>query len=107
MRRAGGAGCQSAAGHHPAANYITPLYIVECYSGAMRSRLEGHAYRALLFFYPAEFRHEYGGEMQHLFAMRLAQEPRLRLWLEVLADVASTAPKEHLHILAGDLSHGA
>jgi hypothetical protein len=28
-------------------------------------------YRALLFAYPAEFRHEYGTEMQQLFADRL------------------------------------
>ena len=27
------------------------------------------AYRALLFFYPVEFRQEYGGEMEALFAM--------------------------------------
>jgi hypothetical protein len=29
------------------------------------------AYRALLFAYPSEFRHEYGDEMERLFAMRL------------------------------------
>jgi putative ABC transport system permease protein len=65
------------------------------------------AYRALLLAYPAEFRHEYGEEMEHLFAMRLEREPRLRLWLEVLADVVLTAPREHLQILAGDLRYGA
>lgn len=70
-----------------------------------QSRLR--AYRALLFLYPAEFRHEYGEEMEDLFAARLKREPRLRLWLEALADVALTAPKEHLHVLAGDLRHGA
>jgi predicted permease len=63
-------------------------------------------YRALLFLYPAEFRHEYGEEMERLFAMRLESEPRVRVWLETLADVAITAPAEHLHILAGDLRHG-
>ncbi len=71
----------------------------------MGRRLGGHVYRALLFVYPAEFRHEYGKEMRHLFAMRLEREPHLRLWLEVLADVALTAPGEHLQILAGDLRH--
>src|SRR5438105_7885967 len=65
------------------------------------------AYRALLFVYPAEFRHEYGAEMESLFAMRLGTEPHLRLWLEILADVAFTAPREHLHILADDLRYGA
>ena len=65
------------------------------------------AYRALLFLYPAEFRHEYGEEMASLFETRLKREPHLRLWLEAFADVAITAPREHLHILADDLRHGA
>ncbi|SPE43565.1 conserved membrane hypothetical protein [Candidatus Sulfopaludibacter sp. SbA3] len=65
------------------------------------------AYRALLFAYPAEFRHEYGEEMEQLFAMRLDSEPPVRLWLEVLADAALTAAREHLHILAADIRHGA
>ena len=63
-------------------------------------------YRALLFAYPAEFRHEYGEEMERLFAERLRAERALALWPAVLADVAATAPREHLHILAGDLRHG-
>jgi putative ABC transport system permease protein len=65
------------------------------------------AYRALLFLYPAEFRHEYGEGMQSLFEARLKKEWHLHLWLEALAEVAVTAPKEHLHILADDLRHGA
>ena len=64
------------------------------------------AYRALLFFYPVEFRQEYGGEMEPLFAMRLESEPSLRLWPEVLADTALTAAREHSSILADDLRHG-
>src|SRR5947208_2186521 len=64
-------------------------------------------YRALLFAYPAEFRHEYGEEMEHLFASRFGEEPQVRLWLEVLADVMITAPREHLEILAADLRHSA
>ena len=62
-------------------------------------------YRALLLAYPAEFRHEYAGEMERLFEERLAAEPPIGLWLAVLADVAITAPREHLHILAADLRH--
>src|SRR4051812_5189081 len=74
----------------------------------MVSRQKGlRAYRALLFIYPAEFRHEYGDEMEHLFAMRFEREPHFRLWLDVIADAALTAPGEHLHILASDLRHGA
>jgi putative ABC transport system permease protein len=64
-------------------------------------------YRTLLLAYPAEFRHEYGAEMQRLFAGRIASEPAWRVWLETVADVAFTAPSEHLHILAADLRHGA
>jgi len=64
-------------------------------------------YRALLLAYPAEFRHEYGAEMERLFAERMADEPVARLWLEALADVAIAAPREHLHILAGDLRYAA
>ncbi len=45
--------------------------------------------------------------MEHLFEGRLATEPHVRLWLEVVSDVVMTAPKEHLDILASDLRHGA
>ncbi|MGD0298550.1 MAG: ABC transporter permease [Bryobacteraceae bacterium] len=63
-------------------------------------------YRALLFAYPAEFRHEYGSEMQQLFEDRLHSEPALRVWLDTLPDLAFSAVKEHLHILAADLVYG-
>jgi putative ABC transport system permease protein len=59
-------------------------------------------YRALLLAYPAEFREEYGAEMEQLAAER-STEPRL--WLTLLADVLRNAPREHLSILARDLSH--
>ncbi|HLK69876.1 MAG TPA: ABC transporter permease [Bryobacteraceae bacterium] len=62
-------------------------------------------YRALLLAYPAEFREEYAPEMERLVASRLATESRLLLWLELIADVARTAPKEHLLILQRDLRH--
>lgn len=60
-------------------------------------------YRALLFAYPAEFRHEYGSQMEQLFEDRLHSEPALRVWLDTLADVAFSAPREHFHIVAADL----
>ena len=62
-------------------------------------------FRALLYCYPAEFRHEYAPEMEQLFADRLRTEPRWRLWAETVADVAFSAPKEHCAILASDLKH--
>lgn len=64
-------------------------------------------YRVLLLAYPAEFRHEYAPEMERLFADRLQAEPRLRVWLETIADVVWSAPKEHLHVAWGDLRYGA
>ena len=64
-------------------------------------------YHALLFAYPAEFRHEYGSQMEQLFENRLHSEPALRVWLDTLADVAFSAPREHFHILAADLVYGA
>ncbi len=63
-------------------------------------------YRALLFAYPAEFRREYGAEMERLFDDRLHLEPRVRVWLDAIADIAVTAPVEHAHVLAADLRHG-
>jgi putative ABC transport system permease protein len=62
-------------------------------------------YRTLLLAYPAEFRDEYAEEMERLFAERLAAEPPIGPCMAVLADVAIAAPREHLHILAGDLRH--
>ncbi len=59
----------------------------------------------MLYCYPAEFRHEYGAEMEQLFKDRLHTEPRWRLWLETLADVAVSAPKEHCAVLISDLKH--
>ena len=63
-------------------------------------------YRALLFAYPTEFRQEYAGEMERLFAERLSAEPPLGLWLAVLGDAAWNAPREHWQILAADWRHG-
>ena len=62
-------------------------------------------FRALLYCYPGEFRHEYGPEMVQLFSDRLHSESSLSLWLETLADLALTAPREHAHILLSDLKY--
>ena len=63
-------------------------------------------FRALLYCYPAEFRQEYGTEMEQLFADRLKSEPLLRVWFEAVADVVFSAPKEHWHILVSDVRYG-
>jgi predicted permease len=62
-------------------------------------------FRALLFAYPAEFRHEYGSEMEEVFRDRLQSESAVRVWLDALRDVVIAAPREHLHILVGDLQY--
>ena len=64
-------------------------------------------YRVLLYSYPAEFRHEYGSEMEQLFSDRLRSESHVRLWFEAVADIAVAAPREHWHILVSDLRYGA
>ena len=69
------------------------------------SQTQTRIFRALLYCYPAEFRHEYGVEMEHVFASRLAHEPHWRLWLETCGDLAISALIEHLSLLASDLKH--
>ena len=67
--------------------------------------LSERLYRGLLFSYPAEFRHAYEREMVALFQNRFACENRFLLWLELVADIAITAPKEHYHVLLQDLRY--
>ena len=69
------------------------------------SRSSRTFYRALLLAYPAEFREEYGAEMERLLSDRLAGEPAPRLWLTLLGDVFRNAPREHLSVLARDVRH--
>jgi putative ABC transport system permease protein len=68
---------------------------------------QARLFHALLYSYPAEFRHEYGAEMEQLFADRLEAEPRWRVWLEAISDLAYSAAREHAHILASDVRYGA
>ena len=67
--------------------------------------LPARIFRALLFAYPAEFRHEYGSELELVFAEKLQNEPKARVWFAVLRDLLIAAPKEHLHILKADLHY--
>ncbi len=56
-------------------------------------------YALLLRLYPARFRRAYGDEAMQVFRERLRDErgfgARVRLWLEILADVGRSAPQEH------------
>ena len=62
-------------------------------------------YRLLLHLYPAEFRSEYGREMMQMFRDRSRHEPGARVWLEVAADLVTTAPREQLDVLLNDLRY--
>jgi predicted permease len=68
-------------------------------------------YRALLWCYPAQFRHEYGREMTRAFASQLqdARDESWRavasVWAGVLVDLAPTALREHAHVMHQDLRH--
>jgi predicted permease len=68
-------------------------------------------YRALLWCYPAQFRHEYGREMTRAFTSQL-QDARTQsvravtaVWAGALLDLAPTAIREHLHVMQQDLRH--
>jgi hypothetical protein len=59
-------------------------------------------YTWLLRLYPSQFREAYGEEALQLFRDRLRDEkglfPRLRLWLDLLADLAISVPHQYLHL---------
>ena len=70
------------------------------------------AYKALLYCYPAAFRHEYGNQMQLMFAEQLGEARRSGrrlqaaiLWLRAAIDTFTVAPKEHSHVILQDLRY--
>ncbi len=69
-------------------------------------------FRVLLGIMPFDFRANYGGEMENVFAEQrrdIQERGRsldfLRLWAETLAGIFQTAPREHWEILKQDLSY--
>lgn len=66
-------------------------------------------YRALLWLYPAAWRAEYGAEMCAVFARRLREAGgffgKLWLWLEVPADVLTTAPAVQWDVARQDVRY--
>ena len=69
-------------------------------------------YRALLYCYPAAFRHEYGDQMLLMFAEQMGearrtggQIQRAGLWLRAALDTLTVAPKEHGHVILQDLRY--
>ncbi len=66
-------------------------------------------FRALLRLFPFDFRWKHGREMEQVFREQQRERERkggsmgtLKLWWETLADIARTAPREHLEMLAQD-----
>jgi hypothetical protein len=53
-------------------------------------------YSCLLQLYPAHFREAYREDALQLFRDRAKHEPTLRLWLDILADLALSLPRQHL-----------
>lgn len=74
-----------------------------------RERLSTRAFHALLAFYPAAFRDEYGRELSLVFADRYrdATGPwdRVRLWCEAFVGILTEAPKEHTRMILQDLRY--
>ena len=69
-------------------------------------------YKALLYCYPAAFRHEYGTQMVLMFSEELEQVRRLKgrtgeasVWLRAALDALTVAPREHLHVIVQDLRY--
>ena len=66
-------------------------------------------YACLLRLFPSHFRQPYGDEALQLFRDRARNEkgffPRVRLWLDLLADLATSVPRQYRYVrpaLAGD-----
>src|SRR2546427_8651174 len=67
-------------------------------------------FRALLRLFPAEFRGDFGDDMAATFTdqrrdvlARGGARAALRLWWETLHGILTTAPREHLDLLRGDV----
>ena len=68
-------------------------------------------YAWLLRLYPSRFREAYGHEALQLFRDRSRDErgflPHLRLWLDLLGDLALTVPREYFHVQPELVSYSA
>ncbi|HEX3878688.1 MAG TPA: ABC transporter permease, partial [Bryobacteraceae bacterium] len=83
-------------------------------SGRPRDQLarQNSVYRALLYFYPASFRHEFGDQMLAMFAgqIRDARQTgnvgeQFAIWMRAASDALTIAPKEHFHVIHQDLRY--
>ena len=67
----------------------------------MNVRRAERAYGLLLRAYPSEFRAAFGREMTSTFRdlVRDSSTPRMLFWIEIMVDVARTAPARHVDAL--------
>jgi hypothetical protein len=56
------------------------------------------AHLAVVRLYPRSFRDEYGTDMAQLFANQCRDEPKSRVWLRCIADLAVTIPARHMEV---------
>ncbi len=77
-----------------------------------KPRISDRLFRMVLAVLPADFRGNYGGEMQRVFReQRLEAEEKggfagiLKLWWETLAGMLKTGPREHWEILKQDVAY--
>ncbi|HET9402177.1 MAG TPA: ABC transporter permease [Candidatus Acidoferrales bacterium] len=71
------------------------------------------AFRILLRLFPADFRGDYGREMEQVFREQQKEANRargsagvMRVWWETLTGIFRTAPSEHLSMLRQDITYG-
>jgi predicted permease len=62
-------------------------------------------YRRLLWLYPRDFADDYTEEMSRLYRDRVRDEGPTSVWMALLVDLVSTAPKEQLSTLMQDVRH--
>ena len=70
-----------------------------------KSRIGERVYRRLLRLYPRDFSDDYGDEMTRLYRDRVRSEGALSVWLALVVDLMSTAPREQCSTLVQDVRH--
>jgi len=70
-----------------------------------KSRIGERVYRRLLRLYPRDFSDDYADEMTRLYRDRVRGEGVASVWLALVVDLVSTAPREQCSTLVQDVRH--
>ena len=70
-----------------------------------KSRIGERVYRRLLRLYPRDFSDDYADEMTRLYRDRVRGEGVASVWLALVVDLVSTAPREQCSTLVQDMRH--